>query len=63
MSEYHLTCRHCGCQFLETVDLLFHHCAAQGDAQKPRRNAKRSAGQGKVRTKAQRPSPAGEGVR
>jgi len=63
MTDYHLTCRHCGQRFLEMTLLLYHHCPALADAQnRRRRHAKRPA-KGKVATKTQRLLPVGEGAR
>jgi hypothetical protein len=45
MTDYRMTCRHCGARFVEMRDLLFHRCPVQRfcDQQNPRRShAKRT---------------------
>jgi len=61
-TDYRLTCRHCGERYLETVQLLFHRCPAQNDAQKARRNADCLPERQKVRTPERRRTPASEGA-
>jgi hypothetical protein len=58
MTDYRMTCRHCGGRFLEMANLLFHRCSGQSDAQnRPRSRAKRPV-RGKVATGTQRLSGA-----
>jgi hypothetical protein len=63
MTDYRMTCRHCGGRFLEMVDLLYHACPNRPDAHKGRQNRKRRPGRGNLRTKAQGLFPAAEGRR
>lgn len=63
MSDYRLTCRHCEQRFFETVDLLFHRCPGQANAQNARRKADRRLHHTRLATTTQRLSPAGEGAR
>jgi hypothetical protein len=63
MSDYRLSCRHCGGRFVEMKDLAFHPCPAQPDTRRRRRSADRQPARGKVRIKTQRRSEAGGGAR
>jgi predicted nucleic acid-binding Zn-ribbon protein len=52
MTDYRMTCRHCGQRFLEMAKLLFHRCPGQGNAQ----NRARSHAKQPTKVKAANPT-------
>ncbi len=62
MTDYRLTCRHCGGRFVEMKDLLFHRCPGRADEQNSRRRSDRRPAKARVVTKPQGLFPSGEGA-
>jgi hypothetical protein len=50
--NYRLTCRHCGNQYVQMQDLLFHRCSGDGGGRTPPPRTRKAATRGpRARTK------------